>query len=226
MINSKALVLFSGGQDSTTCLYWAKNKFESVEALNLYYGQRHILEIESAKKIAEKANVPLITHEISILKEIADSALLNNINDINESHRGSNNLPSSFVPGRNIFFLTVAGAIAFKKEIKHIVTGVCETDYSGYPDCRDNTIKSTQVSLSLAINYDFEIHTPLMNLSKSDSITLAMYLPGCLDALAYSHTCYEGKFPPCGKCPACVLREKGFKESGINDPLIERSKNG
>jgi len=218
-MKSKALVLLSGGQDSTTCLYWAMNKFEHVMALSIDYGQRHHIELESAKKIAHIAKV---NHEIfatSIFTDIGDSALVGN-GDISASHKSSKDLPSSFVPGRNILFLTVAGALAYKKGITNIVTGTCQTDFSGYHDCRDNTIKSLQVTLSLGLGKDIIIHTPLMWLTKKETVDLAISLPGCGEALAYSHTCYEGQRPPCGKCPACKLREKGFKEAGVEDPLL------
>ena len=217
----KSLVLLSGGQDSTTSLFWAINKGFTKEALIIDYGQRHRIEIESAVKIAKDVNVNYEIISTDLFKQIGDSALIGQGN-ISESHRVGN-LPASFVPGRNILFLTIAGAVAFKKGIKNLVTGVCQTDYSGYPDCRDNTIRSINLTLNLGMDYPLQIYTPMMWLSKKEEVDLAKTFPGCLEALAWSHTCYEGVFPPCGKCPACVLREKGFKEAGIEDPLVRRA---
>ena len=220
----RALVLFSGGQDSTTCLYWAKRHFDAIQALNIIYGQRHVVESKAAQTIANKISIYL--HKIDIkdlLNNIADSALLNHSLDISAHHKTSQNLPASFIPGRNILLLTIAASLAFKEGIHNIVTGVCQTDFSGYPDCRDNTIKSLQVTLSLAMDYEFTIHTPLMWLTKAETVKLAQTLPGCFDALAYSHTCYEGQIPPCMICPACKLRKKGFDEAGVKDPLLNRS---
>lgn len=219
---TRAVVLFSGGQDSTTCLYWAKQTFDEVVALNVFYGQRHQREIQSAKWIAEKIGVPLVEFELDVLKQIGDSALFNE-DDISSTHRGSEELPASFVPGRNLFFLTVAAAYAFKNDFSHIITGVCQTDYSGYPDCRIETIKSLEHSLNLGMSSDFQIHTPLMYLSKKQTVELAQKLEGCMEGLKYSHTCYNGEFPPCGKCPACILRQKGFDEAGVVDPIFTRS---
>ena len=217
-MKTNAVVLFSGGQDSTTCLYWAISNFEEVKALTIDYGQRHKIEIDSARKIAEKAQIDHTIIKIDFLKNIGDSALFGE-GEVSSLHR-TGSLPASFVPGRNIFFLTICAAYAYKYGIKNIVTGVCQTDFSGYPDCRDDTIKSLQVTLNLGMDYNFTIYTPLMYMTKAESIKLAQKLPGCIKALGYSHTCYNGKFPPCGKCPACKLRSKGFKEAGIIDPLL------
>lgn len=225
--NEKALVLFSGGQDSTTCLYWAmkmdgiSSDRRKIIALNLYYGQRHVREVQAAKTIAERiAMVPLITMDTDILSSIGDSAMFDPTKDISSKHERAE-LPSSFVPGRNLLFLTIAAAIAYKMGIHHIVTGVCQTDYSGYPDCRAKTIEAVESMLRLGLDYNITIHTPLMWLTKSQTVKLATTLPGCMDALTYSHTCYNGLYPPCGKCPACILREQGFKEAGVPDPIYE-----
>ena len=220
----KALILLSGGQDSTTSLYWAlaSKAFPKVEALIIDYGQRHYCEIGSAIKIAKLAKVPYQVFETNILSKIGDSALIS-FGDISTKHRNAN-LPASFVPGRNLLFLTIAGMFAYKHGIHSIIIGVCQTDYSGYPDCRAETINFMQSTLSLGMDWEFEIFTPMMFLSKKEEVILGNSFPGCMEALALSHTCYEGQFPPCGKCPACVLRAKGFKEAGISDPLIERAK--
>lgn len=221
MRGSKCLALFSGGQDSTTCLYWAKANFEEVSVLNIEYGQRHSIEIEAAIRIAKLADVPYHSFTTGLFRKIGGSALIEKGN-ISASHKTASNLPASFVPGRNIVFLTIAAAIAYKHQIPNIVTGVCETDYSGYPDCRHATISALETALGLGMEYPFKIHTPLMYLSKKETVEMAMKMPGCMEALAYSHTCYEGKIPPCGVCPACKLRAKGFLEAGIPDPLIKR----
>ena len=220
----KALVLFSGGQDSTTCLFWALQNFESVVAVNIHYGQRHAVEVDAAKKIAEFARVELIEVQTDVFKSIGDSAMFHPEQDISQAHRSSGNLPASFVPGRNLLFLTIAAAIAYKHDITDIVTGVCQTDYSGYPDCRDHPIKALTVALGLGMDHPFNIHTPLMFMTKAESIHLAWRIPGCFDALAWSHTCYEGKVPPCGWCPSCLLRQKGFEEAGMPDPLVARTR--
>jgi 7-cyano-7-deazaguanine synthase len=157
----------------------------------------------------------------TLFTNIGNSALLNNTDPINVSHPKSNQLPASFVPGRNIIFLTAAAMVAYKHNIKDIVTGVCGTDFSGYADCRDNTIKSLQVTLSLALDKEITIHTPLMWLTKAKTVLMAHDLgTDCWDALSLSHTCYEGKRPPCQKCPACRLRAKGFEEAGYEDPIL------
>ena len=130
-------------------------------------------------------------------------------------------LPNTFVPGRNLVFLTFAAAFAYRQGIRHIVTGVAQTDYSGYPDCRAETIDALQQALRLGMESDVEIHTPLMHLSKKQTVELASDL-GALPALAHTHTCYNGVRPPCGNCPACELRAKGFAEAGIPDPLLEQ----
>lgn len=219
---ANCLVLLSGGQDSTTCLYWAKAKFKSVNVLNIMYGQRHEVECMAARKIASMADINSYQEfNLDFISKLGNSFLVGEGN-ISDPHPSSNKLPGSFVPGRNIFFLSVAAAIAYKKRMHDIVIGVSQTDYSGYPDCRASTITSIQTTLSLAMDYRFVIHTPLMYLSKDQTVKMATTLPGCIDILAYSHTCYEGEVPPCGKCPACILRAKGFKEEGITDPLLER----
>ena len=219
----KAIVLFSGGQDSTTCLYWAKKHFDYVEALTIDYGQKHIIEIESAKKIAELAKVKHTIYPLDFLQKMNDSALLqSSTTKVDDVATHDNNLPASFVPGRNILMLMLIAIYGYKNEIYDIVTGVCQTDYSGYPDCRDNTIKATQLALSLGLGKDVIIHTPLMFMTKSEEVKLASTLEGCMEALSFSHTCYNGKFPPCGECPACKLRAKGFDEAGVLDPIYTK----
>jgi len=222
---SKAVVLFSGGQDSVTCLWWAKMVHDDVHAVTIEYGQRHHAEIAAAEKIAAMAGVPWSLFQFNALKEIGDSALLNKDEEIKlqggrhdpETPQG---LPTSFVPGRNIFFLGIAAAYAAKIEAEYVVGGMCDTDYSGYPDCRLDTIQSLEhtFKLGLGATPEIKLETPLMRKTKAETVALAARLPGCLDALAHSITCYNGEHPGCGTCPSCELRAKGFEEAGIPDP--------
>jgi 7-cyano-7-deazaguanine synthase len=219
---SKALVVLSGGQDSTTCLYWAIDQFgrDNVSSISFDYGQRHAIELAAASKVAE---IAAIAHEIlpiNTFTALGGNALTDNIevnNDVNEN----THLPNTFVPGRNLIFLTLAAAYGYQRGIENLVTGVTQTDYSGYPDCRENTISALENTIRLGMEFNITIHTPLMNLRKADTVELAERL-GAMDAMAYTHTCYNGKQPPCGECQACQLRAQGFAEAGRADPLIER----
>ena len=217
-MEEKALVVFSGGQDSTTCLYWALKNFAQVETITFDYGQRHLIELEAVKKIAALAKVHSVVLKESALAQLGGNSLTADM-PIEESQNGAP--PNTFVPGRNIIFLTLAAAYAYQRGISNLVTGVCQTDYSGYPDCRRNTIDSLEQTLTLGMDREFKIHTPLMWLTKAQTVDLAVEV-GALDALVYSHTCYNGTLPPCGTCPACILRAKGFAEAKVADPLIER----
>ncbi len=219
---NKALVVLSGGQDSTTCFYWAMNEFgrQNISSLSFDYGQRHKIELESAKKIAQMASVAHIILPINTFAALGGNALTGKL-EVEVEVDAETQLPNTFVPGRNLIFLTYAAAYAYQHGIKHLITGVAQTDYSGYPDCRENTLHSLEQTLRLGMEYDITIHTPLMNMNKSDTVLLAEKL-GALGAMAYTHTCYNGEQPPCGHCPACLLRAKGFAEAGKADPLIER----
>ncbi len=219
-----AVVLLSGGQDSTTSLYWALAMYSNVFALIIDYGQKHKIEIESAKKIAKMAKVEYQVLALNFFKEIGNSALIGDNESVNEPHSCDENLPSSFVPGRNLIFITVASMIAYKKNYYTVVTGVCETDYSGYPDCRNETIRALNEAVVKGMDRSIVVRTPLMYLNKSETVGLAKSLQGCLEALEYSHTCYNGEFPPCMQCPSCVLRAKGFKDANVIDPLLVRWK--
>ena len=219
----KALVLFSGGQDSTTCLYWALQQFKEVQALSIDYGQKHKIELEAASTICKQAGVSLVIIPCSSLKQLGSSSLLEEDGVVDNEMSEDDNLPTTFVPGRNLLFLTIAAAFAYQRQIKNIVTGVCQTDYSGYPDCRSNTISALQNALKLGMEADFSLYTPLMDLTKCESIYLAEEV-GAIDALAFTHTCYNGVFPPCGNCQACLLRAKGFLEAEKEDPLLQRAK--
>jgi 7-cyano-7-deazaguanine synthase len=215
-----AVCLTSGGQDSTTCLFWARQHFAPLLALAFDYGQRHRRELDAAQVVCDLAGVPLTVLPLMILRDLGGSALIGSQNPIQVSG-GRGGLPNTFVPGRNLLFLTVAAAFAYQRELHHLVIGACETDYSGYPDCRAQTMQALETTLQLGMDYDVRIHTPLMHLTKAQTVTLAQDL-GAMEALRYSHTCYEGHFPPCGECPACQLRARGFAEAGVADPLLQR----
>lgn len=210
-----AVILLSGGQDSTTCLAWAKQKFSKIYAITFDYGQRHRRELACAKKIAKITNTPIRIQKISLFKEFTKNALTHDLKITNPT---KTKLPSTFVPGRNLIFLSIAAIYAKQLNIKNIVTGVCQTDYSGYPDCRADFVKSLQKTLNFAIEENFKIHTPLMWLTKAQTVKLMQKLDQ-LELLRYSHTCYQGLYPGCGQCPACQLRLKGFKQANIKDPL-------
>jgi 7-cyano-7-deazaguanine synthase len=213
MENKKTLVLLSGGQDSATCLAIALEENEYVEAIAFEYGQRHIVELKCAKKLAELAQIKLKIINTDFFKDITSSAL------IGENEKIKNgNLPNTFVPGRNHIFLSLAAVYAYEQKISKIYTGVCQTDFSGYPDCRETFIVSLEKTLSLAMDYSFELNTPLMHLTKAGTVKKMQKL-GKLDWYSDTHTCYEGKRPACGKCPACKLRLKGFREAKVKDFL-------
>ena len=223
-----ALVLFSGGQDSATCLAWALSRFARVETLGFHYGQRHAIELDCRDALI--AGITAIhpdwgarlgdnhTLEIPTLGTISETALTRNV----AIEMDAGGLPNTFVPGRNLVFLTFAAALAYRRGIQHIVGGMCETDYSGYPDCRDETIKALQVALNLGMDRQFELHTPLMWRDKADTWALADELGGTtlVDLIReHSHTCYLGERGErhewgygCGKCPACELRAKGWRQ--------------
>jgi 7-cyano-7-deazaguanine synthase len=222
-----ALVLFSGGQDSATCLAWALDRFDTVETIGFDYGQRHHVELE----VREQLRAEMVKAQpkwerklggdqmidLAVLGQISDTALTSGV----EIAMAASGLPNTFVPGRNLLFLTFAAAVAYRRGMKHIVTGVCETDYSGYPDCRDDTIKALQVALNLGMEQRFALHTPLMWIDKAATWRLADTLGG--QALVEiirtgSHTCYVGDRTNlhewgygCGECPACELRCAGWE---------------
>ncbi|MCH7323810.1 7-cyano-7-deazaguanine synthase QueC [Solibacillus sp. MA9] len=210
MIQDKALVVFSGGQDSTTCLFWAIERFAQVEVVTFDYGQRHRFEIECAKEIANEMGINHHILDMSLLNQLTSNALTREEIKIEENSDG---LPSTFVPGRNLLFLSFAGVLASQIGAKHIVTGVCETDFSGYPDCRDIFIKSLNVTLNLSMDCTFVIHTPLMWINKAQTWELADQL-GVLDFVREKTlTCYNGIMADgCGECPACKLRKKGLED--------------
>ena len=209
--NRKALVIFSGGQDSTTCLIQAIAEYgvENVETVTFQYGQRHAIELEKARWIAQDLGVKQTLIDTSVIKSITHNALMDANADIEQK---DGELPNTFVDGRNALFLLYTAIYAKGQGINDIITGVCETDFSGYPDCRDVFIKSMNVSLNLAMDYPFNLKTPLMYLTKAQTWALADEL-GALDYVRqHTHTCYEGVEGGCGECPSCTLRDKGLQE--------------
>jgi 7-cyano-7-deazaguanine synthase len=218
-----ALVVLSGGQDSTTCLYWALDRFGAgqVAVVTFDYGQRHRIELACAARVAARAEVPHAVLPINTFAALGGNALTDPAIAVQAGVDARTQLPNTFVPGRNLIFLTFAAALAYQRGIHHLVAGVAQTDYSGYPDCRQATLQALEQTLRLGLDYEITLHTPLMFRSKADTVRLARDL-GALPALADTHTCYHGQQPPCGECPACVLRARGFAEAGIPDPLVER----
>lgn len=207
--DEKAIVVFSGGQDSTTCLFWTLKTFKEVEVVTFDYNQRHILEIECAKNIASELGVRHHILDMSLLNQLAPNALTRTDIKVKEGEDGE--LPSTFVPGRNLLFISFAGVLASQVGAKHIVTGVCETDFSGYPDCRDIFIKSLNVTLNLSMDQEFVIHTPLMWLDKAETWELADELNALEFVREKTLTCYNGIIADgCGECPACKLRKRGL----------------
>lgn len=229
---SSCLVVLSGGQDSTTCLFWAKAHFAAVHAVTFDYGQSHAIELESARKVAEMAGVA--SHEritvgrlLRSTSPLLDSRTpLETYTDFESMDRIiGKRIETTFVPMRNAFFLTLAANIACSLGVTNLVTGVDEEDNANYPDCRASFIASQERTINEALGTaDFRIHTPLVHLSKADTVRLAMSLPGCMEAMAWTHTCYAGTYPPCGRCHSCVLRAHGFEVAGVPDPLLERAR--
>lgn len=211
-IAPKALVVFSGGQDSTTCLYWAKRHFGEVSALTYIYGQKHVREVEVAAEIAREAGVSHEVMDVSFIGHLGKNSLTDASIPMDEE-QPEGGFPNTFVPGRNLFFLSIAAVYARERGIFHLVTGVSQTDFSGYPDCRDSFIKSLNVTLNLSMGEQFILHTPLMWRDKAETWALADEL-GVLDLVREKTlTCYNGiAGDGCGECPACKLRRRGLEE--------------
>jgi len=227
-MNNSALVLFSGGQDSTTCLAWALNRYDHVETLGFDYGQRHAIELTMRPQLLDSLRAMRSDWksklgqdhvlDLSLLAAISDTALTSEVAITMQE----NGLPNTFVPGRNLLFLTSAAALAYRRGISDLVGGMCETDYSGYPDCRDETLKSLQQAINLGMASKLTIQTPLMWLNKAQSWQLAATLGGeeLVELIrTESHTCYLGERGVlhawghgCGTCPACELRARGYAE--------------
>ena len=208
-----ALVVFSGGQDSTTCLYWARERFGRVVALSFTYGQKHVKEVEMARRLAEEAGVEWHCMDVPFVGGLSSGCSLTDTSLPVEEVKPTDALPSTFVPGRNMFFLSIAAVFARERGIHDLVTGVGQTDFSGYPDCRDSFIKSLNVTLNLAMDDEFRIHTPLMWLDKAETWAMADRLE-VFDIVRYKTlTCYNGIVGDgCGHCPACRLRRQGMEK--------------
>jgi 7-cyano-7-deazaguanine synthase len=222
-----ALVLFSGGQDSTVCLAWALERFARVETVGFHYGQRHAVELDVRPRLRERLAAMRPDWKarlgedhlirLDALAAISETALTRDT-EITIAESG---LPTTFVPGRNLIFFTFAGALAWRRGARHVIGGMCETDYSGYPDCRDSTIKAMQVALSLGLDRPLVLHTPLMWIDKAETFALAEAIGGqpLLELIIEdSHSCYLGDRTQrhdwgygCGECPACKLRSQGFE---------------
>jgi 7-cyano-7-deazaguanine synthase len=224
-----AMVVLSGGQDSVTCLFWAKQHYGRVEALSFNYGQKHFIELEAARKVAELAGV---RHEIVDVPILRGSSPLTNPDVELETYENyehmdkviGDRVEKTFVPLRNAFFLTLAANYAFVREIQTLVTGVCGEDNANYPDCRQAFITSQQETINLALGIkDFKIVTPLMKMSKAETVKLAVEIPGAYAALAFSHTSYDGKYPPTHNNHSNLLRAEGFKNADVPDPLVLRA---
>ncbi|MFY9841147.1 MAG: 7-cyano-7-deazaguanine synthase QueC [Xanthobacteraceae bacterium] len=227
-LQNSALVLFSGGQDSTVCLAWALERFARVETIGFAYGQRHAVELEVRPGIRAALAAQSQTWRerlgddhvvrLDVLAEISETALTRDV----EIEIAKTGLPTTFVPGRNLLFFSFAGAVAYRRGINHMVAGMCETDFSGYPDCRDDTVKAMQLALTLGMDHRFVIHTPLMWIDKAGTFALAKEIGGkaLVDLLlAETHTCYRGDRRHrhawgfgCGECPACRLRAAGYEK--------------
>lgn len=210
MNKETALVVFSGGQDSTTCLFWAMREFKKVYALSFIYGQKHRNEVELARHIAEEAEVEFEVLDVSFIGKLGRNSLTDTSIPMDQE-KPTDSFPNTFVPGRNLFFLSIAAVYAREKGINHIVTGVSQTDFSGYPDCRDAFIKSLNVTLNLAMDEQFVIHTPLMWIDKAQTWQLSDEL-GVLELIRHETlTCYNGvQGDGCGHCPSCKLRKEGL----------------
>ncbi|BCF87092.1 7-cyano-7-deazaguanine synthase QueC [Paraburkholderia largidicola] len=226
-MKTRAIVLFSGGQDSTTCLAWALERYEYVETVGFDYGQRHAVELECRVNVLRRLREDFPAWgaklgddhmlDLSILGQISDTALTQG----KAIEMQASGLPNTFVPGRNLLFFTLAGALAYRRGVQLLVGGMCETDYSGYPDCRDSTLKALQVAIALGMDQPLVIETPLMWIDKADTWRMADTLGGAafVDLIrTETHTCYVGDRNEqhdwgygCGECPACELRQKGFE---------------
>lgn len=220
-MDSKCVISFSGGQDSTTLAGWAKREFKEVILVSFNYNQKHSVELEQAKIIAQKLSLPLHIIDVSFFSNLINSALIqsNNSSSVNTPHPYNSSLPASFVPNRNAFFITLIHSLAQTLRVENIALGVSEADYSGYPDCREKFIKSIQETLNLGSESNIQIHTPFIHMTKVEEFKLAQDL-GILDIVILdSHTCYNGNRDilhnygyGCDKCPACILRKNAYEE--------------
>jgi 7-cyano-7-deazaguanine synthase len=226
----KALVVFSGGQDSTTCLYDQVDRLgpQAVHTLSINYGQRHVRELMSADMVADMAAIPRANrHAVRVPDVLQGTSPLTNRKEQLEQYQDHQSLPGglekTFVPARNQFFLTIAANIAYVNGLQLIVTGVSQEDYGGYPDCRREFIDALEKAINLGLESNIKIVTPLVYLTKADTVKMAMRIPGCFEALAYTHTAYDGSYPPVSRDHANLLRQKGFEQAGVPDPLVVRA---
>lgn len=228
----RALVVLSGGQDSTTCLFLARELADEVVAITFDYGQRHSAEIDAAFFVACAAGLTPEQRETITLPQgvLAGSSPLVDPLEVVESYADADALPGgiekTFVPMRNALFLTLAANRAIVLGCDVILTGISEEDYGGYPDCRAEFLVAMQGMIRSAIAESSpvpELVAPLLHIDKAGTVDMARLLPGCMEALAYTHTCYKGVFPPCGTCHACLLRARGFERAGVPDPLVQRA---
>ena len=232
--HERFVVLLSGGQDSTTCLYAALNAgAKHVCAVSIWYGQRHDVELQAATDVLDRArvdypDVDIVAEHVNVgrvlvgTSPLVSDSTLGQYDDISALPDG---VEPTFVPGRNLLFLTIAANRAANCEATCVVTGLCEADFAGYYDCRREFVDAAEVAIAQAFvgaSEYIEVWTPLMSMSKAQSVEYAQGFKGCIDALSFSHTCYAGSVPPCGKCHACLLRVRGFDEAGIEDPLVLR----
>ncbi|URM28604.1 7-cyano-7-deazaguanine synthase QueC [Pseudomonas frederiksbergensis] len=224
-MNNKAVIVFSGGQDSTTCLIHALQTYDEIHCITFDYGQRHRAEIEVAQQLSAKLGVTVHkVLDVSLLNELAISSLTRDNIPVPTPASSGGSLPNTFVPGRNILFLSLASIYAYKVGAMSVITGVCETDFSGYPDCRDEFIKAMNKAVELGMDYKLRIETPLMWLNKSETWALADH-HGKLELIQHhTLTCYNGiKGSGCGDCDACNLREKGLDEYLENKSTVMKS---
>lgn len=232
-----AVVIFSGGQDSTTCLFYALSKYSKVHTVSFDYGQRHVEELAAAQSILAVASSSENGHRLGNHKLIDLSNVLQSTSPLLsdnpvEHYKAISEMPGgvepTFVPARNLLFITVATNYAVANDATVLITGVCEEDYGGYPDCRASFIAATQDAINKGVfegsGISLQIDTPLMYKTKADTVRMALEFPGCIEALAFSHTCYDGEFPPNPYNHASILRARGFHEAGVADPLILRAK--
>lgn len=228
-MSQKVVVCVSGGQDSTYCLFWAKQMFDEVYAVTFDYGQTHSLEKEAVKKVTGMAGVPLATLHVPVLGQMKGGKLTNSEGEFchsGDTHPMFPHLPVTFVPLRNLILFSIASAYAVSLSIYTLVVGVSQQDYSGYPDCREAFLKQLTETINTALDLPqdkFQILAPLLYKTKEEEVSSGLSIPGLLEAWAFTHTCYNNLYPPCGVCDACRLRAKGFEKARILDPLMVRA---
>lgn len=224
-MSKKAVLVFSGGQDSTTCLIQALALYDEVHCITFDYGQRHVAEVEVAQQLAKQLGATVHkVMDVSLLNELAISSLTRDNIPVPTVNSSGDSLPSTFVPGRNILFLTLAAIYAYQVKAETVITGVCETDFSGYPDCRDEFVKALNQALKLGMEYEVRLDTPLMWLNKAETWALADYYKQLELVRAHTLTCYNGIIGTgCGNCDACNLRARGLSDYQQNQAQVMQS---